>query len=66
MKICDKCGQTLNPPRLQQAGKRVCAECGSRIRLHDKWSISVDGRLRHHDCKKPAGVPVEKNMELGL
>jgi DNA-directed RNA polymerase subunit RPC12/RpoP len=64
MNICDKCGSELNPPRLQAAGKRICADCGKRIRLRERWYIGVDGRLRHRDCQMPTGAPVEQTMEL--
>ncbi len=65
MIICDKCGQEINPPHLQTPGRRVCAECGNRIRLRDKWYIGVDGRLRHKSCKNPRGR-IETNKEEGL
>ena len=52
--------------RLQQSGRRICCDCGNPIKRLDKWYIGVDGRVRHSDCKKPAGKPVEQTMELGL
>ena len=66
MTICDKCGQELNPPVLQKAGKRICADCGKRIRKRERWFIGVDGRLRHRNCAMPTGTPVEETMNLLL
>jgi hypothetical protein len=66
MTICDKCGSELNPPVLQQAGRRICADCGKRIRKRERWFIGVDGRLRHRDCKMPTGTPVAETMNLPI
>ena len=62
--ICDKCGQQINPPSLQPAGRRICAQCGNPIKKPHKWFIGVDGRLRHKNCAIPTGTPVEETMDL--
>jgi DNA-directed RNA polymerase subunit RPC12/RpoP len=64
MTICDKCGQQVNPPASQQAGRRICADCGKRIRKREKWFIGIDGRLHHRDCAMPTGTPVPETMDL--
>ena len=65
MKICDKCGQQIDRPSYQPAGCRICAECGKRIKKHDKWFIGFDGRLHHRDCKNPTGK-IKSDQSKGL
>jgi predicted amidophosphoribosyltransferase len=60
-KVCPSCGQTLP----QERGKRICSDCSTPIRRHDKWHIGSDGKLHHNDCGNPQGTPEPaRTMEL--
>ena len=52
---CPTCNRPLQNGS-QPAGKRICADCGRAIKLHDKWGIGPDGKLHHKDCSKPNGT----------
>ncbi len=52
MKICDKCGQEIP----QAEGRLICSACSLPITRGQRWTHGGDGRPKHKDCTKPAGI----------
>lgn len=42
---------------IAKAHRRTCSGCGKRFRRSDKYHRLKNGKVRHHDCRRPASYP---------
>lgn len=56
MKTCPLCGQAL-----PQRRGRICANCGQRIKRHERWHLE-GSRCIHDDCKRPGASVADAQL----